>query len=219
MRLLLASENAKKRAELALLLGALDVEVLTPAQCGGLAAVDEDQPTFAGNAAKKASAAARARGLWALADDSGLEVEALGGAPGVRSARFAGEPADDAANNAKLLRELAAVPPQRRTARFVCALALARPDGSLAAEIRGEARGRVLAEPRGASGFGYDPLFEFDEPGLSQRGRTFAELGAREKSAVSHRGRALRELARRWPEILAVRGAARPPASGADRAR
>jgi XTP/dITP diphosphohydrolase len=167
---------------------------VTPAECGGLPPVDEDQPTFAGNAAKKARSAALARDLWTLADDSGLEVEALFGAPGVRSARYAGEPADDAANNKKLLRELANVSEERRGARFVCALALARPDGTLAAEVEGSARGRILEAPRGRSGFGYDPLFLFTEPGYPATGRTFAELTPAEKSAVSHRGRALHAL-------------------------
>ena len=191
MRLLLASTNRKKRDELAALLAGSGVEVVSAAD---LPAVDEDQPTFALNAAKKARSAARASGSWALADDSGLEVEALGGAPGVRSARFAGDGADDAANNAKLLGMLEGVAREERGACFVCALALARPDGSLAAEVRGEARGVILASPRGRSGFGYDPLFEFSEPGHAATGKTFAELTGAEKSAVSHRGRALRGL-------------------------
>ncbi len=205
MRLLLASQNAKKRAELELVLAPLAIEIVTPAEVGGLPPVDEDQPTFAQNAAKKAASAARATRCWALADDSGLEVEALGGGPGVRSARFAGEPADDARNNVKLLRELQGLPPERRGARFVCALAVARPGGEIALEVQGEARGRMLAEPRGQSGFGYDPLFLFAEPGQPQTGRTFAELSGPEKSAVSHRGRALRELVRRLVELPDLR--------------
>ena len=202
MRLLLASSNAKKRAELELLLGPLAIELVTPSSIGGLPEVDEDQPTFALNAAKKATSAARASGLWALADDSGLEVDALGGEPGVRSARWAGEPADDARNNAKLLAALASVPDERRGARFVCALALARADGTLALEVAGEARGRILRAPRGDGDFGYDPLFLFTEPGFAQTGRGFAELAASEKSAVSHRGRALRALAAQLSTVL-----------------
>ena len=204
MRLLIASQNAKKRKELQLLLAPLAIEIVTPADVGGIPEVDEDQPTFARNAAKKAVSAARASGLWALADDSGLEVEALGGAPGVRSARYAGEPANDARNNAQLLAELAGLAPERRGARFVCALALARPEGTLALEVSGEARGRILEAPRGAGDFGYDPLFLFTEPGYPQTGRGFAELGATEKSAVSHRGRALRALARGLPALFAA---------------
>src|SRR5262245_6925349 len=195
MRILIATQNPKKRRELEHLLAPLAIEIVTPADVGGLPPVDEDQPTFALNAAKKAVSAARASGEWALADDSGLEVEALHGAPGVRSARYAGEPAVDARNNAKLLRELAGLPEERRGASFVCALALARPDGTLALEVSGEARGRILDAPRGDGDFGYDPLFLFTEPGFAQTGMGFAELTNTEKSAVSHRGRALRALA------------------------
>ena len=110
--------------------------------------------------------------------------------------RFAGAQADDAANNRLLLERMRHVPDDRRAARFVCALALARPDGSLALEIEGTARGLILAAPRGTHDFGYDPLFLFTEPGFAQTGRSFAELEPEEKAAVSHRGRALRELAR-----------------------
>lgn len=195
VRILIATQNEKKRRELELLLTPLEIELVTPASIGGLPHVDEDQPTFALNAAKKALSAARASGIWALADDSGLEVDALGGAPGVRSARYAGEPAADARNNAKLLEDLAGLPRDRRAARFVCALALARPDGTLALEVEGEARGRILPAPRGSGDFGYDPLFLFTEPGFQQSGRGFAELSAAEKAAVSHRGRALKRLA------------------------
>ncbi len=204
MRLLLASSNAKKRAELELLLAPLGVEVVAPAALGGLPEVEEDQPTFALNAAKKALSAARARGLWSLADDSGLEVQYLNGAPGVLSARYAGEPADDASNNQKLLRMLAGVANERRGARFVCALALARPDATLALQVAGEARGRILHAPRGTGDFGYDPLFLFTEPGFAQTGRSFAELTSAKKSAVSHRGRALRTLVERLPGLLAA---------------
>jgi XTP/dITP diphosphohydrolase len=202
MRLLLATQNPKKRRELEALLAPNGITVLTPADVGGLPEVEEDQPTFAQNAAKKAVSAARALGMWALADDSGLEVAALGGEPGVRSARYAGEPADDARNNAKLLAALAGLPDTRRAARFVCALALARPDSTLALEVEGTAEGRILSAPRGDGDFGYDPLFLFTEPGFQQTGRGFAELSGVEKSAVSHRGRALRELARRLASEL-----------------
>ena len=201
-RLLLASDNAKKRAELAALLDGTGLELVTPRDLGGLPPVEEDRATFAGNAAKKAALGARASGLWCLADDSGLEVEALGGAPGVLSARFAGRHGDDAANNAKLLVELRGIRVERRTARFVCALALARPDGRLALEVEGTASGLILEAPRGTRDFGYDPLFLFTEPGFRETGRGFAELEPDEKAAVSHRGRALRELAQRLPGVL-----------------
>ncbi len=201
MRLLLASGNPKKRAELVALLEPLGVEVLVPADVGGLPEVEEDRPDFVGNARKKAESGARAAGLWTLADDSGLEVDALDGAPGVRSARFAGAHGDDAANNRHLLERLAGVPPDARGARFVCALVLADPDGRVAAEILGEARGRILEAPRGKGGFGYDPLFLFTEPGHPETGRGFAELAPDEKARIGHRGRALRELARRLPDL------------------
>jgi len=198
MELLLASQNAKKQAELSTLLAGLDVRVVLPAQIGGLPDVVEDQPTFRANAAKKALAAARASGLWSLADDSGLEVDALHGAPGVRSARFAGAHGDDAANNALLLAKLAEVPMARRGARFVCALALARPDAAagavLALEVLGTAHGRIMHAARGTRDFGYDPLFLFTEEGYPQTDLGFAEMTPAEKAEVSHRGRALRDL-------------------------
>jgi XTP/dITP diphosphohydrolase len=197
MKLLLASGNKKKHAEFTRILAPLGLEVVLPASVGGIPDVDEDQPTFAGNAAKKASSAALARGMWALADDSGLEVDALGGEPGVKSARYAGEHGADGSNNALLLRNLANVPDERRTARFTCALALARPDGSIALAVQGHAHGRILHGPRGDGDFGYDPLFLFTEPGFAQTGRGFAELAPDEKAEISHRGRASRELAAR----------------------
>lgn len=202
MKLLLASNNAKKLAELQRILQGLDVALLLPRDVGGLEDVLEDAPTFAGNAAKKALAAARAKGLWALADDSGLLVDALDGAPGVLSARFAGVHGDDAANNALLLEKLRVIPPERRGARFVCALALARPDGSIALQVQGTARGRILERPRGTHDFGYDPLFLFTEPGFAQSEKGFAELAPEEKAEVSHRGRALREFAKRLSGVL-----------------
>ncbi|MCE9593877.1 MAG: non-canonical purine NTP pyrophosphatase [Planctomycetes bacterium] len=200
-RLLIASENKKKLVELSRLLAPVGVEVVLPSSIGGLPPVDEDRPTFSGNAEKKAVSATRASGLWALADDSGLEVHALDGAPGVRSARFAGKHGDDAANNAHLLELLANVPRAQRGARFVCALALARPDGSVALVIEGTARGEILFAPRGDGDFGYDPLFLFTEPGFAQTGKGFAELSLDDKSLVSHRGRALREFASRLATV------------------
>ncbi len=209
MRLLLASQNKKKLRELAAILAGFDVELVTPDAIGGLPDVVEDELTFRGNAAKKARAAARHTGLWTLADDSGLEVEVLNGAPGIFSARFAGSHGDDAANNGRLLEDLAHVPDEQRGARFVCALAVARPDGTIALEVEGAASGRILREPRGTHDFGYDPLFLFTEPGFAQTGRGFAELDAPDKAAVSHRGRALRQLASSLPQL--VREAARQP--------
>ncbi|HTF89428.1 MAG TPA: non-canonical purine NTP pyrophosphatase [Planctomycetota bacterium] len=201
-RLLLASDNKKKRAELLAMLGGLAVEVVTPSEIGGLPPVDEDRPTFAANAAKKARSGALASGLWCLADDSGLEVAALGGAPGVLSARYAGRHGDDAGNNAKLLADLRDFRPEQRAARFVCALALARPDGELALAVEASASGRILEAPRGTRDFGYDPLFLFTELGFAETGRGFAELEPAEKARVSHRGRAMRALLESWPAEL-----------------
>jgi len=203
--LLLATGNAKKLAELRLILAPLELRLLAPEDVGGLPVVVEDAPTFRGNAAKKALAGARHARRWTLADDSGLEVEHLAGAPGVRSARFAGSPCDDAANNRKLLAQLEGVPEEERGACFVCALALARPDGTLAAELEGRARGRILCSPRGERDFGYDPLFLFTEEGFAETGRGFAELDPGQKSRVSHRGRALSRLLEVLGELLEAR--------------
>lgn len=154
----------------------------------------EDGDSFEANARIKAIAYARATGRRCLADDSGLEVDALGGAPGVHSARYAGVGATreerDAANNRKLLEELARLPRAPRTARFVCALCLADPAGTVVAESRGEFEGIIIDQPRGANGFGYDPLLLV--PGT---GRTSAELSPAEKNLRSHRGQAVKQLA------------------------
>jgi XTP/dITP diphosphohydrolase len=164
----------------------------------------EDGLTFETNARIKARFAARATGLPALADDSGIEVEALGGGPSVRTRRYAGPNATDEQNNAKLLDELAAAPAERRVARYVCVLALAVPDpkapGGLRLQTRrGTTRGRIAFEPRGRGGFGYDPLFEpaRERPG----GRTFGQYSRAEKDAISHRGRAARRMSRLLREL------------------
>ena len=199
--LVFATRNAGKLVELRLLLP--DVDVLgideAAARLGrAIPEVDEDADTFVGNACKKAREVSRATGLPALADDSGLEVDALGGAPGVWSARYAGVGAGDAANNAKLLEALAGVPAERRTARFRSVLALADVDGPLGAEVitaDGACEGVVLDAPRGTGGFGYDPLFLF--PAL---GQTFGELGVGTKGELSHRARAMQAIK---PRLLA----------------
>lgn len=150
--------------------------------------VPETGATFAENATLKALAYADATGLVALADDSGLEVERLGGAPGVHSAYYAGLPRDDHANNRKLLEALRGVPPEERTARFCCVMVLAAP-GRVLHRTHGVVAGRIIDAPRGANGFGYDPLFL-----LPERGLTTAELSPAEKHTISHRGQALREM-------------------------
>lgn len=150
----------------------------------GLPVVEENGDTFAANALLKAQAAARAAGMLALADDSGLEVDALGGAPGVHSARWAGD-VDAPTRNTLLLQRLAGVPDAARGARFVSVIAVAGPEGAVGL-ARGELAGRIAEAPRGAHGFGYDPIFL-----LPASGRTFAELAPEEKNAVSHRAQAL----------------------------
>jgi XTP/dITP diphosphohydrolase len=201
--LVFATRNKGKLVELRQLLPGVDVlSVDEAAQRLGIEIADvvEDADTFAGNAIKKAREVSRATSLPALADDSGLEVDALGGAPGVYSARYAGEGAGDAANNTKLLAALADVPPERRTARFRAALALADVLGPLGTEVitaDGVCEGILLDAPRGTGGFGYDPLFLVPE-----LGQTFAELGVGTKGDLSHRARAMRAISPRLLSYL-----------------
>lgn len=187
----LATNNAHKVAEIATALDFPDWEFRTLRELGIESDPAEDADTFEGNARIKARAAHEASGgLAALADDSGLVVDALDGAPGVHSARYAGEPCDDAANNVKLLAALADMPDAERTARFASTLVFVDEDGSeVVAE--GAVEGRIGHEGRGSEGFGYDPLFL---PDVFGGARTLAEVGRDEKNAVSHRGNALRQL-------------------------
>jgi len=187
-RLLVATGNPGKLAEMRTLLAPLGIEVLAPAEVGWPAEVPEDGETLQANALAKARAACRATGLVSVADDSGLFVEALGGAPGVRSARYAGPAQDPAANCAKLLGALSGVPPERRGAEFRCAVVLVAP-GGVEAVFNGRCAGSIALAPRGRGGFGYDPLFL-----AAGEERTFAELASGEKHRHSHRGRALAAL-------------------------
>jgi XTP/dITP diphosphohydrolase len=188
-RLVLATGNAGKLRELRAILAPWRVEVLPQSDFTG-AAAEETGLSFVENAMLKARFAARAAGLPAIADDSGLEVDALGGAPGIRSARYAGEGAGDAANNARLLRELENVPDANRGARYRCAMVyVARPDDQAPLVCEASWEGRVARVPRGTGGFGYDPLFIVDGTH-----RTAAEFEPDEKNRVSHRGKALRAL-------------------------
>jgi XTP/dITP diphosphohydrolase len=192
-RLLIASSNVHKLAELRALLDALSgvgrVELVAPSDFPGVAEPEESGATFEENALFKARYWAGAAGMLALADDSGLVVDALDGRPGVLSARYA---ADAQARNRRVLAELEDVPAQRRAARFVCVAALADPAGGVALR-RGVVEGRIAQAPRGDGGFGYDPIFELvDGP---HAGRAMAELSEVEKNALSHRGRALRAIA------------------------
>ncbi len=194
-KVVLATRNKGKIAELSAMLGPLGVEVMGLEAFPDIGEIPETGKTFEENALIKAKAVCAATGLPALADDSGLVVDALGGAPGVYSARFAGEGAPDAENNAKLLREMATVPEERRSARFVSVVVAAAPSGATIT-ARGTWEGAVTRKPRGQGGFGYDPLFL--DPSL---GRTAAELSPEEKNARSHRGNALRKLMELWPDF------------------
>jgi len=202
--LVFATRNKGKLVELRALLAGVDVLSIDEAEARlgvHIPEVVEDADTFAGNAAKKAREVSSATGLPALADDSGLEVDALDGAPGVYSARYAGEGAGDAANNTKLVAALAGVPAERRTARFRASLALADVRGPLGADVLtadGVCEGVILDAPRGTGGFGYDPLFYAPE-----LGQTFAEAGVGPKGDLSHRARAMRAIAPRLLDYLA----------------
>ena len=192
MRVLIATGNAGKVREFREMLASDRLEFTDLAGHPGYEPVEETGRTFRANACLKASGYARQFKTWTLADDSGLEVDALGGSPGVLSARWAevnGAGRGEADNNALLLRQLDHVEDERRTARFVCVLALADPDGRVILTARDAVEGRILREPRGSNGFGYDPLFL-----VPQLGRTTAELPPDEKHKISHRGKALRRM-------------------------
>jgi XTP/dITP diphosphohydrolase len=191
VKIVVATRNRGKLVEILHLLGDARAELVTIDAIAPDAELREDETTFEGNALAKARQAAAATGLPAIADDSGLEVDALGGAPGVYSARYAGLPSDDARNNAKLLEALRPTPAgARRAARFRCAAAFVHPARSLEIVRFGACEGEILTAPRGTRGFGYDPLFL-----IPARGQTMAELPLEEKSALSHRGAAFRALA------------------------
>ena len=195
MKLLIATRNRHKLEEIRQIFALPSLELVAADDVPGLPEdVVEDADTFEGNALKKARELCAASGLWTLADDSGLEVAALNNAPGVFSARYAGEPCSYPANNAKLLSELAGVADRR--ARFRCAVALCSPDGR-SWIVDGTCPGHIIDEPRGASGFGYDPLFVPDG-----HDKTFAELDSAVKNAISHRGHALQRAAAEWREQL-----------------
>ena len=211
-RLVLATHNAHKVGELRAILApavpGLDPAAVVGARDVGAPEPVEDGVTFAANALIKARALAAFTGLPAVADDSGLAVDVLGGTPGIFSARWAGRHGDDAANLALLLAQLADIAPAHRGAGFVCAAALVTPDGEEHVEL-GHLRGTLAREPRGTGGFGYDPVFvPVDQPAGAPE-RTCAELSPAEKNAISHRGQAFRALA---PVIAGV--LSRPAADG-----
>lgn len=202
MKLLFATSNPNKVRELALVLEPLGFEVVDLSAFDGLVEPTEDAPTFEGNARLKAFSYAAQTRVPCLAEDSGLEVDALEGAPGVHSARYSGAAGPravvDEANNDKLLDQLRDVPWERRQARFVCAMCMASPAGEILAETRGRFEGRIGFERKGQNGFGYDPLFFVDSVGCHS-----AEMSSLEKSRLSHRAQAARQLA----EVLGARSA------------
>jgi XTP/dITP diphosphohydrolase len=193
--LVVASRNSKKIAEIRDIMKEAGYRVVSAAEAGADIEIDEDGKTFEQNSYKKAWAIMRLTGLTTLADDSGLEVDALAGMPGVYSARFSGEDASDSGNNAKLLDMLKDIPAGQRSARFVCAATVAFPNLTHFT-VRGEISGEILFEPRGNGGFGYDPLFYVPE-----YQRTFAELEPELKNKISHRARALIEVKKRMIDI------------------
>jgi XTP/dITP diphosphohydrolase len=194
--LVLGSRNRKKLGELAGLLEPHGLVLKTLADFPESIEVAETGVTFAENARLKATVQARHLKQWVLGEDSGLSVDALNGAPGVYSARFSDPGATDERNNALLLEKLAAVPLEKRGAHYTCYAALSDPEGNIRAESEGLCRGRILAEPAGSGGFGYDPLFE-----VVECHRTFGELASAVKAVLSHRSRAIRQL---LPQIVAL---------------
>lgn len=199
-RLLLATNNRGKVAEYRALLADCGWEIVTPAEIGLALEVEESGVDYVTNAKIKAQAFAQASGLLSLADDSGLEIDALGGRPGPLSARYAGDAADDAERVGKVLAEMKGIERTRRRARFRCVIALAEPSGKVHF-AEGVVEGAIAEEPRGERGFGYDPLFLVPE-----YGRTLAELPLPEKNAVSHRGRAARKACTILKTMLSEQG-------------
>lgn len=196
--LVIGTHNRKKGEELAELLTPRGFRVVTLDDFPNAIEVVEDGDTFERNASLKATQQAVHLGQWVLADDSGLAVDALGGAPGVYSARFAGPQATDEDNNQRLLADLGDRPLEKRTAHYVCHITVADPSGAICAESHGVCHGRIRFEPAGTNGFGYDPLFE-----VIEYHRTFGELGAHVKQVLSHRSRALRLIV---PQLMQIIG-------------
>lgn len=194
MTLIVATRNQHKWEEIAAIFNFPSLDIISANDVQGLPEVEEDGRTFQDNATKKATRTARLTSLWALADDSGLEVDALGGQPGVLSARFAGTPTNYKANNEKLLTMMKDV--KKRTARFRCVLVLSSPDGK-AQTVEGVCEGTIATEPRGVLGFGYDPIFVPN--GYKQ---TFGELSPAIKNRISHRAKALAAAKEKWGDLL-----------------
>lgn len=205
LQIVLGSRNRKKSREVAEILAPHGIEVVGISEFPAAREVEEDGATFADNAAKKASQPARELGRWVIGEDSGLIVDALDGRPGVFSARYSGPGATDESNNRKLLAELTGISPARRTAAYICTIALADPTGAIRLTAEGRCRGLMIDEARGENGFGYDPYFL-----IREYHRTFGELPARIKHQISHRARAFAEfipgLRKLLPEIESCGG-------------
>ena len=189
IRVVIGSRNKKKLKEMVALLGDLNLDLTDLTPYPDAPEVEETADTFVGNAALKATQLAPVLGAWVIGEDSGLCVPALGGAPGVYSARYAGTHGDDQANNDKLLREMAALTDADRAAYYVCTAVLADPTGKVVASVEGRCHGTIVTERRGAGGFGYDPLFL-----VPDHGKTFGELPPEVKQQMSHRAKAFAEL-------------------------
>lgn len=199
LRLLIATRNRGKIAEMRELFGGLAVELTGLDEFPDVAEVEETGSTFEENAVLKARKYSQETGLWALADDSGLEVDALGGKPGVYSSRYAGDMATDEDNIAKLLRSLADTPPEVRSARFRCVMAVCDPQGNVRATADGVCEGTIAQKPRGQNGFGYDPVFVPE--GFNE---TFGELPDGTKRSLSHRARAGVKIIRYLQDVIAI---------------
>ncbi|MFN8855779.1 MAG: RdgB/HAM1 family non-canonical purine NTP pyrophosphatase [Planctomycetaceae bacterium] len=197
LELVLSSRNRKKSREIAELLAPWKIAVESIADFPEVGEIDEDGDTFLATATKKAALPARQLGRWVIGEDSGLMVDALGGAPGVWSARFSGPGATDESNNARLLEERRAVPPEKRTAAYACTVVLSDPAGTIRASAVGYCRGVIIGEARGTNGFGYDPYFL-----VREYGRTFGELSTLVKHQISHRARAFTQFI---PQLVTLR--------------
>ncbi|MBO5436754.1 MAG: RdgB/HAM1 family non-canonical purine NTP pyrophosphatase [Thermoguttaceae bacterium] len=195
--LVLGSRNKKKKGELTALLAPLGFEIRDLSEYPEAIEVDETGTTFTENAHLKAAEQAKVLKMWVIGEDSGLEVEALDGRPGVYSARFAGEEHDDEKNNDRLLQELDGIPEEKRGARYVCHIALSDPDGNIRAEAENYCYGRIRTERCGTNGFGYDPLFE-----IVEYHKTFGELSPEIKACISHRACALREFSQKLLDLF-----------------
>ncbi len=195
-KIVIATRNKGKIKEMQAMLDDLGVEIISSEEISGLPEIQETGETFLENAIKKAVETAKYSGLMAIADDSGLEVDALGGRPGVYSSRYAGEQASDRDNYLKLLKEMENIPEQERTARFRAVIVAAKPDGTFI-YAEGSCPGRIALEPQGTEGFGYDPVFY-----LPEREKTMAEISKEDKNRISHRGKAMIKLKEKLKEFM-----------------